>query len=58
MSQNSLQRGNELSPVIPGFILVIPAKEAVAKLSPAWERVDSRHSRLHSRHSREGGNPH
>ncbi|WOG30286.1 hypothetical protein [Endozoicomonas sp. 8E] len=24
MSQNSLQRGNELTPVIPGFILVIP----------------------------------
>ncbi|WOG27445.1 hypothetical protein [Endozoicomonas sp. 8E] len=24
MSQNSLRRGNELNPVIPGFILVIP----------------------------------
>ncbi|WOG28257.1 hypothetical protein [Endozoicomonas sp. 8E] len=24
MSQNSLQRGNELTPVIPDFILVIP----------------------------------
>ncbi|WOG28836.1 hypothetical protein [Endozoicomonas sp. 8E] len=24
MSQNSLQHGNELTPVIPGFILVIP----------------------------------
>ncbi len=31
--------------------------EGVAKLSPARERVDSRHCRLHSRHSREGGNP-
>ncbi|WOG29980.1 hypothetical protein [Endozoicomonas sp. 8E] len=25
MSRNSLQRGNELTTVIPGFILVIPA---------------------------------
>ncbi|WOG25652.1 hypothetical protein [Endozoicomonas sp. 8E] len=32
LSQNSPQRGNGLTPVIPGFILVIPAKEAVAKL--------------------------
>ncbi|WOG30067.1 hypothetical protein [Endozoicomonas sp. 8E] len=29
MSQNPLQRGNELTPVIPGFILVIPAKAGI-----------------------------
>ncbi|WOG27630.1 hypothetical protein [Endozoicomonas sp. 8E] len=34
MSQNSLQRGNELTPVIPGFILVIPAKAGIHTDSP------------------------
>ncbi|WOG27592.1 hypothetical protein [Endozoicomonas sp. 8E] len=87
------EHGNELTPVIPDFILVIPAKAGIHTDSPpepycpvppwpchpregrdpplaldsrlrgnddfrAWERVDSRHTRLHSRHSREGGNPH
>ncbi|WOG29051.1 hypothetical protein [Endozoicomonas sp. 8E] len=33
-SQNSLQRGNELTPVIPGFILVIPAKAGIHTDSP------------------------
>ncbi|WP_422139446.1 hypothetical protein [Endozoicomonas sp. ALC020] len=31
MSQNSLQRGNELTPVIPGFILVIPEKAEIRR---------------------------
>ncbi|WOG25642.1 hypothetical protein [Endozoicomonas sp. 8E] len=34
MSQNSLQHGNELTPVIPGFILVIPAKAGIHTDSP------------------------
>ncbi|WOG29557.1 hypothetical protein [Endozoicomonas sp. 8E] len=34
VSQNSLQRGNELTPVIPDFILVIPAKAGIHTDSP------------------------
>ncbi|WOG26907.1 hypothetical protein [Endozoicomonas sp. 8E] len=34
MSQNSLQRENELTPVIHGFILVIPAKAGIHTDSP------------------------
>ncbi|WOG28378.1 hypothetical protein [Endozoicomonas sp. 8E] len=34
VSQNPLQRGNELTPVIPGFILVIPAKAGIHTDSP------------------------
>ncbi|WOG27640.1 hypothetical protein [Endozoicomonas sp. 8E] len=34
MSQNSLQRVKELTPVIPGFILVIPAKAGIHTDSP------------------------
>ncbi|WOG28908.1 hypothetical protein [Endozoicomonas sp. 8E] len=34
MSQNSLQRANELTPNIPGFILVIPAKAGIHTDSP------------------------
>ncbi|WOG26067.1 hypothetical protein [Endozoicomonas sp. 8E] len=34
MSQNSLQRANELTPNIPCFILVIPAKAGIHTDSP------------------------
>ncbi|WOG30056.1 hypothetical protein [Endozoicomonas sp. 8E] len=34
MSQNPLEPGNDLTPVIPGFILVIPAKAGIHTDSP------------------------
>ncbi|WP_422473353.1 hypothetical protein [Endozoicomonas sp. ALB032] len=48
--------------VIPDFILVIPAKAGIHTDSPPEPYCPVTpwpcHPRLHSRHSREGGNPH